>query len=62
MRTPLGAGGFADIWKGKYNDQVVAAKVLRVYSTSDIEEIKQVGFIQCFTLANELIVSCAAVL
>lgn len=36
-------GGFADVWKGKYHDRDVAMKVLRTYSTSDLQKIIGVG-------------------
>jgi len=32
----VSGGGCADIWKGKHYDQVVALKVLRVFTTSTI--------------------------
>ena len=40
---PLCNGGFADVWKGQRNGREVAVKVLRVYSTSDFEQIRKVG-------------------
>ena len=39
----LYSGGYADVWKGQHQDYSVAVKVLRVYSTSDFEKIKNVG-------------------
>ena len=36
-------GGYADVWKGEHQGLHVAVKVLRVYSTSDFEEITSVG-------------------
>jgi len=43
MTTPRGHGGFADVWKGEYHGQDIAAKALRVYETSDFERIRKVG-------------------
>jgi len=43
MATPQCHGGFADVWKGQYNGREVAAKALRVYSTSDFGRIRKVG-------------------
>lgn len=40
--TPVGSGGFAEVWKGFYNGRQVAIKILRVYETSDIEEVGKV--------------------
>ena len=40
---PQSSGGFADVWKGSYKGKDVAAKVLRVYATSNFEEITKVG-------------------
>jgi hypothetical protein len=47
-------GGFADVWKGRFNDQEVAVKVLRVYFTSDFELIRRVGYLQLVVCINEL--------
>jgi len=38
---PFCSGGFADVWKGEYLGQEVAAKVLRVYQTDDHKQIKK---------------------
>ena len=40
---PLYQGGFADVWKGSYQGQDVAVKVLRVYQTSDLDKIRGVS-------------------
>ena len=40
---PLRGGGYADVWMGEYQDRKVAVKVLRVYSTSNLAKIKNVG-------------------
>ena len=36
-------GGFGDTWKGQYQDREVAIKVLKVYRTSDLGQIRKVG-------------------
>ena len=41
--VPSYRGGYADVWKGRYQGCYVAVKVLRVYSTSDFDKIKRVG-------------------
>lgn len=41
--TPLYHGGFADVWKGEHHGLHVAVKVLRVYTTSDLGKIANVG-------------------
>ena len=43
LDTPQTCGGFADVWKGNHEGKEVAAKVLRVYLTSDFEKIRKVG-------------------
>ena len=40
---PVAHGGFANVWKVRYRSQDVAVKVLRVYITDDIGEVKSVG-------------------
>ena len=40
---PLYKGGCADVWKGEYCGRDVAVKVLRIYSTSNLQEIINVG-------------------
>lgn len=40
---PIGNGGFAEVWKGSYNGRQVAIKVLKVYETSDMEDIGRVS-------------------
>jgi len=62
MATPQCHGGFADIWKGQYNGQEVAAKALRVYLTSDIERIRKVGCPRFAVFINELTISCTEIL
>ena len=39
---PIGSGGFAEVWKGSYNGQQVAIKILKVYSTSKTEDVGRV--------------------
>ena len=36
-------GGFADVWKGEYCGRDVAVKVIRMYSTSDLQKMTAVG-------------------
>lgn len=60
--TLLHCGGFTDVWKGKYNGQIVAVKILRVHSTSDLEKAKKVNSSQLVVLASRLITSYAAIL
>ena len=59
---PLYRGGFGDVYKGKYRGMNVAAKVLRVYSTSDFEKIAKVGHPWLVVYDNEPTIFCAAVL
>ena len=42
---PQYRGGCADVWKGEYQGRPVAAKVPRVYSTSDFYKIRKVGWL-----------------
>ena len=42
LEVPRYRGGFADVWIGDYQGQRVAAKVLRVYTTSDLDKIRRV--------------------
>jgi len=44
MTTPLCHGGYADVWKGEHQGREVAVKVLKVYLTSDFDEITRVGY------------------
>ncbi|KAF9647785.1 kinase-like protein [Thelephora ganbajun] len=39
--VPRYRGGYADVWKGAYQGRSVAAKVLRVYSTSNLDKIRR---------------------
>jgi len=50
------------VWKCRYNDKDIAAKALKVYSTSDFKQIRKVGCPQTAVFINELTVSYAAVL
>ena len=40
---PLYTGGYADVWKGQYQDSHVAVKVLRVCANNNFEKITRVG-------------------
>ena len=40
----LYSGGFADVWKGEHRGRKVAVKVLRLYTTSNLDKITTVGF------------------
>ena len=55
-------GGLAGVWKGQHKGQVVAAKSLRVYPTSDVKIIRKVGGAQLVALSNELTVPHTVVL
>ncbi|KAL0067723.1 Rho guanine nucleotide exchange factor [Marasmius tenuissimus] len=35
---PVAGGGFADVWKGKVDKQLVCLKVVKVYLTSDVQQ------------------------
>lgn len=47
MARPLYSGGHGDVWKGDYLGQEVAVKVLRAYSSSDMQEMFGVGLPLC---------------
>ena len=59
---PQSSGGFADVWKGSHEGKDIAAKVLRLYTTSDFERMRKVGDTQPFVLTKKLIMLYAAVL
>jgi len=42
--TQLRSIGYADVWKGEHQGRYVAVKVLRVYSTSNLDKVATVGF------------------
>jgi len=42
MGDAVGGGGFAEIFKGRLQDQEIAVKVLRVYQKSDLEKLLKV--------------------
>ena len=42
-KDPVCFGGFSDVWKGRYRDWEVAAKVLRVRPKDDLGRIKRVS-------------------
>ena len=62
MDTPETHGGLADVWKGEYKGREVAAKVLRVYKTSDPKGTRKVGGVPPIMFSSELTVSHAVVL
>ena len=43
LGNALYSGGYADVWMGEHHGRKVAVKVLRVYSTSDLDKIINVG-------------------
>jgi hypothetical protein len=55
-------GGFVNVWKGQYQAREVAAKVLRVSSTHDLERTRKVSCPQLVMCINELTVSNTEVL
>ena len=59
---PLRNGGFADVWMGQHNGREVAVKVLRVYLTSDFEQIRKVGRSLLALCIDELTLSHTEVL
>ena len=62
MDVPLCHGGFADVWKGQHDGRDVVAKVLKIYQTSDLEEIRKVGCSRLVTRIGEFTVSHTEVL
>jgi len=40
-KAPRYYGGFADVWEGQYDGRAVAAKALKVHSTSDSSQIRK---------------------
>ena len=61
-RPPLARGGYADIWRGKHRGMAVAAKVLRVHRTSDLNQIKRVCRPRLVVYINRLTMCCTGVL
>ena len=45
-KNALYRGGYTDVWVGEHQGRKVAIKVLRVYSTSDLEKFTKVGYHQ----------------
>ena len=43
--TPQYRGGYADVWKGECQGRPVAAKVIRIYSTSNFYKIRKVRYL-----------------
>ena len=62
MENPQCSGEFSDVWKGEYNGREVAAKVLRIYVTSDLKAIRKVVHPRLFVLVSELTAPCSEVL
>ena len=60
--TPQTHGGLADVWKGEYKGQEVAAKALKIYITSDLKRIRKVGGVSFVMFPSELTVSHAGFL
>jgi hypothetical protein len=44
---PLYRGGYADVWKGEHAGQDVAVKVIRAYSSHDLQKVIKVGCWVC---------------
>jgi serine/threonine protein kinase len=40
---PYMSGGSSDVWKGSYQGQQVAIKVIRTYTTGDLAKVKKVS-------------------
>ena len=40
---PFASGGFADVWKGRHNGNVVCVKAFRAYTAENLAKIKQVS-------------------
>ena len=40
--TAFASGGFADVWKGSYNENPVCIKAFRAYTADNLAEIKKV--------------------
>ncbi|KAI0938532.1 hypothetical protein AcW1_001757 [Taiwanofungus camphoratus] len=38
-KKPVAAGGFADVWRGKYHDQKVALKAFRIHEKGDLRTV-----------------------
>ena len=62
MEAPQYCDGFTDMWKGRYKDQEVAAKVLKLRKTSDLNQIRKVGGVSFIMSSSELTVSHAVFL
>ena len=62
LGTPQYRGGYADVWKVEHQGRHVAAKVLRVYSTTDLSKVTTVGSQFCWKHVGQLILTRAEVL
>jgi hypothetical protein len=40
--SPRASGGFADVWEGRYNGQMVAIKILKRNMTDDAQKVEKV--------------------
>jgi hypothetical protein len=43
VEIPQSRGGYADMWKGVYRGREVAIKTIRIYQTSDWDQVRRVG-------------------
>ena len=48
----LHRGGYADVWMGEYEGRKVAVKVLRIFTTSDINKTTSVGHFPNFPVVH----------
>lgn len=53
-RDALFRGGYADVYKGKCRDQEVAVKVIRTYSTDELQKVINVSCRTCSTPAHRM--------
>ena len=61
--SPLYRGGYADVWKGKYCGQDVAVKVLRIYSSEELQKVIKVScWLHPVSIHSALTISRAEVL
>ena len=54
---PHDSGGYADVWKGQYHDQVVALKVARAYLGFELVKTRHVGYHRPSVSINKLTAS-----
>ena len=48
----LYSGGYSDVWMGEHQDRKVAVKVLRIYTTSNLDKIVSVSHCLKFPIAH----------